>query len=640
MVPAFSEPFDSSGNAGATNYLTLPFQSQIYNTCWNCSPNLEPAELFFQANPGSVFNNASTMSSVRYYSAQQEAQGIIPSGGAQRWEDTYEASFPAGTFPGEPSWIQNDRASRGFPNMPDFVAWRNFISSHPQYADYAYDGGTMPPDANYFRSWGGQWGHLSPLTPLDQPDCPPDMTAGCTWGDSYAYRWGLTSQLSGGYGIMLADFSDSQPGRPSNLQNFNARIVAAFGTAYKLTVPTTSPTATSGWIVANAYNKWNDYLSIGYGKFYAALAARLGTATNRTALVIDQCSNTPSYRRLMGTDQRIIAKRMSAKSYMCIWDDQITQAGRAGPVTSPPTQELAGFAIAAAREPLVRNGANLEADDPAYWSAIASFYPSLSPADQQEVGYKLMKRLWLWSSWAHIADRSGKLRRALAFTSRDYWDSGVLTAGALGPLQSLIQTIYPAKPFGAALYYPTSVERIVEASEGATAGTGWPVGYLPPQDLQAFIDGGGGLGYYVSDAALGAIAKGSANAPSAWVLLDAGNMLPASEMSRLQAIAPVVTSVAGLAAVPGQPLTFSAGLTGFGFFDQNGRRIVVVTNPATSPGAGTVSGTVNLAQLGSGALTVTNLFTNAVSSLTPSNGQASLSVSLARWDTQVLAISN
>ena len=73
----------------------------------------------------------------------------------------------------------------------------------------------------------------------------------------------------------------------------------------------------------------------------------------------------------------------------------------------------------------------------------------------------------------------------------------------------------------------------------------------------------------MSDAALGAIAKGSAYAPSAWVVLDAGNgYMPAGEMSQLQAIAPVVTSVAGLAAVPQQPLTFSAGLSGFGFFDQ------------------------------------------------------------------------
>ena len=59
--------------------------------------------------------------------------------------------------------------------------------------------------------------------------------------------------------------------------------MAAFGTAYKLTIPTTSPTATSGWIVANAYNKWNDYLSIGYGKFYSALgrAARHGHQPHR-----------------------------------------------------------------------------------------------------------------------------------------------------------------------------------------------------------------------------------------------------------------------------------------------------------------------------------------------------------------------
>ncbi len=631
---AQAEPLDAQGRVGATSYQSLPFEKNVYNACWLCSPDVEPAELFYTANPGSDFLNVGLMSQVHQAAASQSASGVVPASGAQRWEDTYEASFPTGTFPGEPSWIQQDRANGNFPNRPEFVAWRNFIGANPQYQDIAVDGGTMPNYPNYFRSWGGQWGWISPLTPLKASDCPPDMPSGCTWGDSYAYRWALTSQKTGGYGIMLSDFSDSQPS-PSMVHDFNAGILAAFSKQHGLQPKFQGMGLPQAAALTNAayFTQWTGFLDQGFANFYHALATRITAATATNALVIDQGNMTPSYRRLIGIDERFMAKTVGSASYMCIWDNQVIQVGRAGPIQAPIAGELAGASIAAAREPLVRNGANLEADDAAYWSAIASFYPTLSAADQKEVGYKLLKRLWSWQAWSHIADRSGLVRRALAFTSRDYWDVGTLSV--LDPLTSLIQTVVPTAPFGPALYYSKNVEHAFELAEQSNPGF---QPYLPSNVLQQFIDAGGGFGYYVSDAALPTISKSAGNAPSAWLVVGAGTSLPASELARLGGTAPVVTTPQALAALSNQPFRLSAGLTGFAFKDQTGRIIVVVSNPSAAAAASAVSGTVALSGLNSGAIKVEDLMANT-SEMLSGNGTLTIPVSLPRWDTQILAIS-
>jgi hypothetical protein len=631
-----AEPTDGQGNLGRTSYRTLPFVSNVYANCWACSAYLEPGELYFQSNPNSFFNNAATMATARYGAAGQEAAGVLPTGNQQRWEDTYAASFPVGTFPKAPANVASDEESGNFASDGAFVAWRDFITNHPQYWDTAFDGGTMPSESTYFRAWGGQWGFISPLTPLDAADCPTGMTS-CTWGDVFATRWAQTSVLSGGYNIALSDFGDSLPDRTSNVHDFNPRIVAKFAATSGLAVPSGSVSTQASWIVTNATPAWNDFLAQGYATFFNTLSNTIGAATGKQSLVIDQCGWSPSYRRWFGTDQRIIAKTIGPARYLCIWDDQMIQSGRYGPIVRPPMQEVAGYVLAAAREPLIRNGGNIEADDSNYWSAISTFYPSLSATDQKEVGYKLLKRLWLWSSWAHIADRSGQVRRALAFTSRDYWDAGTLTA--LDPMTTLIQTIVPTRPFGPAIYYSVAVERAHEQQQGSSQGAGGAIyWYLAPEILQRFTDSGGVGGYFVSDAALGRIIRGSANAPSAWVVLDAGNDLPRSERKRLASIAPVVSSAAQLASLPNQPLSFTGGLTGFGFYDQTHRLIIVVTNPSTQPGAAAVSGTIKLAGLGGASLTATDLFSKAASSVSITGGHASLPVTLARWDTRAFVL--
>jgi hypothetical protein len=621
---------------GNTSYATLPFVSQVYRPCWQCTVGLDPTQLFFAANPNSPFLNAKLMAQVRALSAQQTTAGIVPTAGLQRWEDTYEASFPAGTFPDEPAWIQADRNAGKFPTLPEFVAWRNFISSHSQYLDVAFDGGTMPPQPNYFRSWGGQWGHISPLTPLDEADCPPSKPTSCNWGDDFAYRWAQTTRVTGGYGLQLSDFTDGQPYQ-STLHDVNPRIVAAFSKAFPAAgVPAGSAALQSAWINHHAFNEWTDFLDQGYAAFYAAMASQAGAAAGHAALVIGQCSLSPAFKRTEGVDERILAEKLSPDNFMCIWDDQVIQVGRSGPLASPPMAELAGYVLAAAREPLMRNGANLEADDAAYWAAIKSFYPGLPAATQQELGVKLLKRLWVWSAWAHIADRAGQVRRAIAFASRDYWDAGTL--GPLGTVQSLIASILPARPFGAALYYPVSVERAIEAANTASLPAGdVPNTYLPPAELQGLLDSGAPVGYYVSDAALPFISQAAGNAPSAWVLLDAGNFLPADERAALEAVAPVVTTLAQLAALPNQPLIIPQGLAGFGFRDRRGQLVVVASNPSTAANAGSVGGTIE-ARLGAGIYTVTELQSGSKQTLTATDGVVRWETSLTRWDTEIFEV--
>lgn len=701
-----SSPTDGNGNVGATSYETLPFQSKITQPCWGCSNGLEPTELFFAANPKSIFNifdaaNGTTNSQDMYNSREgvsnYEQEGVVPLIGLQRWEDTYDASFPGPVSSSEPSYVAGDRAANApenFPNLPEFETWRDFITYHPQYWDTANDGGTVTVED---RSWDGQEGYFPPMTPLDATDCPPDMSS-CTWGDLYAYKISLVSALTGSYSVQLSDFSDSFPNGGTGIHGFNSRIVAAFAQQYaynNLSGMTTSQQ--SSWIVANAFNQWNDFFSQGFGHWDGTLASRIGVASGRQGLVSDQCSGSPLAERDRAEDPRIVLQEMSTKNYICNWDNQSIQVGRDGPVRHAVLQSLGGAVLTSAYEPSVRYGANLESDDQPYWQAITTYYPTLTggdtetlsgvsvTADQVEVGYKLMKRLWVWNAWAHIADRTGTPRRALAFTLRDYWDAGVLSASQLGPLQALIQGVVPTKPFGPAFYYSSNAMKVAEAYFGQIQGTGGNIlgAANETNSLEGFLDNGGVGDYYISDAALGEIKAGSATAPSAWIIPkdwylsphssgglstpDPVNSMSASELTQLEAIAPIVQTPAALAALSNQPLSYTttggpAGissscqslgfgnslvssvsfattqLTGFGFYDQNGRLIVVVSNASPCPDAVGLSGSINLGGLTAGSYTVTDLFANTSSRVTVSSDSVSIPVTVSRWDTMAFAI--
>jgi hypothetical protein len=377
----------------------------------------------------------------------------------------------------------------------------------------------------------------------------------------------------------------------------------------------------AAYINAHYTPQWNDFLSTGYARFYKSLATRLGAATGHPGLVIDQCGLWPSARRFYGVDETTIASVVGTANYICIWDDQTMQVGRSG---QSMIWGIGGMVLAAAREPDIRNGGNLSADDANFWQAAATFWPNLSAADRQERGLKELKRAWLETAWSQIATRQGTTRRAMSFMARDYWDGGKLDA----TVTRLMRAIVPTKPFGYALYYSNAAERAQEAKTPASGNLN--ASYMNPDILMNFKNGGGAVNYYVATAGLAKLS--AASKPAAWLVLD--GTVPAAEMARLKGIAPVLTSLAAAKSFNNAPLAYSGGLTGIGFYDQNDRLIVTASNQ----GGGAVSGKITLKTLPAGNYAATDLFTGAVTKFTVASGSGVLPLTVARWDTRAFAI--
>jgi hypothetical protein len=631
-VSAYAQPIVSSttnahGQAGLTDYTGFPFGSSIYSNSWGAinaqlsDSGYAPANLFWYA--GSFFNNPGYMAAAQAAAAGLSAAGIVPSGTAQRWEDTFEISQPAADFGDEPDWLVEDRANNGgtpFNDLPEYQAWVAWENARPNLQAVAFDGGTMGPD---FRPWGGTWGLITPMMPLAQSDCPPPMNA-CTYGDWYANQWAQTAQLSGAYGIVLSDFSNALPGQPSWIEDFNPSVVSAFEAQQQVAVPGNTTPDQSQYIVGNLLPQWNDYICQGYAAFFNALASRISGATGQQALVVAGGFDWPGLNRSWGADVRVMRQQPGlARHLLVVWDDITIEADRDG---DNITEGIAGSVIAAAREPGIRIGAYLSANDSNYWAAVAQFNPTLSAADQQEWGSKQLKRQWLDFAWAQVGERNGGSRRALAFAWRDHWD-----AGTVDPITTnLIQTINPVQPFGFALYYSVSVERAIEPTVPATLNA-----YLSPADLLALRQTVP-VNYFVSDVSLPNLLPQAA--PAGWIVLDAGNALPASELAALTAIAPVFTSAAQALAYANAPLSFTGGLTGTSFIDQHGRIIITVTNPSTDAGAGTINGSIVLQGLQNGNFTLTDLYANTSVPLTVTGQSVTIPVSVTRWDTMVFAL--
>jgi hypothetical protein len=620
---------NSQGQAGNTDYTGFPFGSSIYSTSWGAvnaqltDAGYAPANLFWYA--GSFFNDRSSMINARAAARQIAAGGVVPSGTAQRWEDTFEISQPASDFGAEPAYIVSDRANGGntpFDAMPEFRAWVAWEKARPNLQAVANDGGTMGQD---FRPWGGTWGLITPMMPLSPADCPPDMKS-CTYGDWYAYRWAQTSHFSGAYGLVLSDFANSLPGQPSWTEDFNPAIVESFTAKAGITLKSKITQQASAYIVDTALPLWNDYICQGYAAFFNALATRISASTGKQALVVAGAFDWPGLNRSWGVDERMMMAQRGLAANLLVVSDNITiEMDRDG---DNITQGIAGSVINAAREPGIRNGAYLSANDTDFWNAVAKFNPTLSAADQQEWGLKQLKRQWLEYAWAHVAGFNGGVRRALAFAWRDHADAGTVDPATT----TLIQTIRPVRPFGFALYYSVAVERAVEPFVPRTLNA-----YLSPNALLAFRQAVP-LNYYVSDASLPHLRAKSA--PAAWIVLEAGDKLPAAELASLTKIAPVLTSAKQALAFANAPLAFTGGLTGTGFIDQLDRIIITATNPSTAANAGTISGSIIVRGLRDGTYTLTDLYAGTKTPVTVSGTTATIPVSVTRWDTLAFALAH
>jgi hypothetical protein len=625
---------NAHGQSGLTDYAGFPFGSSIYSNSWgsgNALPNyasLAPANLFW--NVGSFFTNPGYMAAAQFAAQSLSSAGVVPAGVAQRWEDTFAISQPLSSYPNPPAWLVADQAANFNPStMPEYQAWVAWVHARPNLEAVANDGGTVGPD---FRPWEGTWGYISFPMPLAKGDCQTIGMTKCTYGDWYAYRWAQTSALSGAYGVVLSDGSNMQMSQPSWVYDFNPLLVSAFAKTNGLTITGTTAQQ-SATIVNNYMPMWNDYLANGYNAFYAAMAKDISSATGKQSLVVGGCSNSPGLDRFYALDWREFHKNGATypwvKNLLVVCDNITIEPDRDG---DNITEGMGGSVINAAREPGIRFGAYLSANDSTYWAAVAQFNPTLDAADQQEWGLKQLKRQWLDFAWAQVGTRQGDARRALAFAWRDHWDAGTVDATTT----QLIQTINPVRPFGFALYYSVNVERAVEqtlCANGSCNALG--SAYLQVDDLLALRQAVP-LNYFVSDASLPTLRPSAY--PAGWIVLDAGNKLPQSELAMLNKIAPVFTSAAEAQAYANAPLAFTGGLTGTSFIDQNDRIIITVTNPSTAANAGTINGSIVLRGLPNGNFTLTDLYANTTTPVTVTGGTATIPVSVTRWDTLAFAL--
>lgn len=290
----------------------------------------------------------------------------------------------------------------------------------------------------------------------------------------------------------------------------------------------------------------------------------------------------------------------------------------------------------AAYEPDARFGANLSSDDDLFWRGVDVHWAGLAPAERRARGSGSLKRLWLENGWLHVADRSGQVRRGLAFMQRSYWDEGRISAELLRTLRGIV----PARPFGPAFYYSAGIGRARENDVGRL--------HLHENDTylssdnQAYTllrDGTGvAAGYFVSDAALPALAQ--AARPSAWIVPErfdprtGADLLPAAELADLQRMAPVLSTADEVSRFP-MPLSYSPGVTGIGFYAADGDLIVTASNTRGAP----VDAEVVLRTLPGGKARAQALFTSQRPLVAVASGEARLSIHLAPWDTEVLRIS-
>jgi hypothetical protein len=151
------------------------------------------------------------------------------------------------------------------------------------------------------------------------------------------------------------------------------------------------------------------------------------------------------------------------------------------------------------------------------------------------------------------------------------------------------------------------------------------------------------LGYWVSDATDPSTLK-PADIPSAWLLYDS-NHLPAGELAKLQAVAPVydLMNAGGSGSLLGATAALAAGpvhATGTGlnmlaFVDQNNSVVVMVTNQdATDQNAGALV----FNDVTNGNFNLIGLLGTASTTMTVTNNVATVPISVAAYDTVVYEI--
>ena len=629
----YFKPIPIPGNgtpAAPTSRIRPPLLSDASQNSWGVSQGLAPQMLFWEQVP--AYQEKKTR--INQVAADIEAAGKVPCGGLQRWEDTFMRSQPKGTYPDAPARL-NDGI---YADLPGHKAWVNWIEDRPQYLGADHTGQSLP---KAYRSWGGDWGYISPLVPLQSSDYPEHYTGNkAYYADWIADKLGTLAGFTGARCYRFSDFYDSHPHIPIK-DYFNARIIQDFQQRTNISLSATTLSEQAKEIRTKHLDAWSDFWSDRWAYGWAAIAREIKRNTGKEPWLQIQNSFSVAGQHSRAFDARAIVEHMSANHILFLV--QTVQHLHSDRISLPESYASATLGTYAAREPNARYGHMLEASHEEFWEPVAATWPELSTTTQEELGWKRLKRVWLESGWTHVATRQGTVRRAVEAFQRHYWDKGTIDEAWL----SLIQDIYPARPFGPAMYYSVNLERIYEQRIAQENRNHLNDAYLgknltPVTNLR---EAGLPFNYYVSDAALPNLKPDFR--PTAWLVPDRyinnQDKLPANERQVLESIAPILDAEQAKAH---SPLRFSTTqtdrtITGFGFFDQHGRLIIMAGDQIklgeSNNALNAVQATITL-DLPDGQYTAKELFTNKVVNFTVREGTGTFTTTLDRWDTQVFAV--
>ena len=535
--------------------------------------------------------------------------------GMQGWKDIYSQSKS-----GSHESVDN-------PACRAFAQWRD---DRPELWSRKIDGGVP----SGLRNDDIPWGYISPGMPLDEKDIPENSGIQ-TYGDWMAEQYGeLCGYLGGVRAVALSDFYDSHPHLTVDVHDFNPRIVDAFVQETGLNIPQGSLQERGKYILEHHRTEWIDFCCRTYARFWGRMAESIqkNNPQKLPALIMLQCEHPIAQRRLFAVDHRIVAQMMNPDHIICGWDTQRMCGHRRNYAPESCVPSLLG--IAAAREPAIRHWPNMECDVKDFWEGVDFNWADLTEENRKELGFKRLKRLWLETAWSHIADREGKVRRTVCAFERYYWDNGQVPPGIVEHALS----IYPKKPFGPAFYYSLEIERALEKERKQPYLFDWN------RPIYALRERGLACNYYVSEVALDKIGD---HVPTFWIIpLQQGmkaDPLSKAEHDRLTKIAPVVIDENAVNDER-NPLRFSGGnhgITGFGFYDQTDRLIVVVSDAIVKGESNNnlpaTTAAVSI-RLPNGNYVAKELFGGEVIEFRVTGSKGQFTADLARWDTKVFAI--
>lgn len=446
------------------------------------------------------------------------------------------------------------------------------------------------------------------MMPLDEEDWPAGIDS-ATFGDWAGVKLGTLANEIHSRGFMAADFV---VGLYGGNHDFHPRVVDAFERWAGATVPGTTVKERADVIKARYWSRYNDYKSHLFARFYARAAETI-RAAGREPLVGGQILSHAASVRGTGNDFRIYLRHLPAKNWFFVVELQ-SDEGRPVP---PYWERSTGIGGHVARVPDFHFGAIMDAYSSSFWNAVTNAGKDTLWAR------RYLKHTWLSVGWTHAARTDGSVRRAPEAMQRSYWDVG----GVDTTIVALMRSHIPRHPFGPAFYYSTDLERQSE-------GTGNPNFYywFEPKAV-SWMHQGVPAGYYVSDTALANLT--AANRPSGWfVYVDnlGKTHLKPEEKARLEAIAPILD----VKDIPDScPVSFQGdSLGGYGFIDQRGSVIVLVSNSAETR----TEGTMRFSKVENGSYLVRDLLSGTTTTLTIKGNRGQLPLVVEPRDTRVFEI--